>query len=298
MSLNECGQEGVDNMRYKKATAQDGDMPLISVENIGVQRGQNWLIRNISLKIQPGEIITIIGPNGAGKSTLAKAILGAIPINEGQIIHHQKPSIGYVPQKLNIDNALPITVDRLMQLTARAPANARQAALAACGIEHLRKEPIGILSGGEFQRCLLARAILNKPDLLVLDEPVQGVDFAGESALYDLIRNIRDETGCAVLMISHDLHIVMAETDTVLCLNGHICCRGAPDIVASNPEYLRLFGPAIDGLAIYQHHHDHQHLPDGRVQHADGTITDDCHPDDGHHHDDHHDAPAKQGLEA
>lgn len=258
--------------------------PLISIMDVGVQRDQRWLIRNINLEINKGEIITVIGPNGAGKSTLAKTAIGATNVTEGRVIHHQTTRIGYVPQKLNIDSALPLSVDRIMQLTAPASESARVHALASCGIDHVRHKSIDTLSGGEIQRVLLARAIVHEPDLLVLDEPVQGVDFNGEVELYALIKSIRDRTNCAVLMISHDLHIVMAETDTVLCLNGHICCSGAPDAVASNPEYINLFGKYADRLAIYQHHHDHQHLPDGRVRHADGSVTDDCHPDDGHHH--------------
>jgi zinc transport system ATP-binding protein len=141
------------------------------------------------------------------------------------------------------------------------------------------------LSGGEFQRALMARAIARKPDLLVLDEPVQGVDFSGEIAIYDLIKSIRNTTGCGILLISHDLHVVMAATDTVICLNGHVCCRGTPQAVTQSAEYVRLFGSrAAQSLAVYSHDHDHTHLPDGRVMHSDGSVTDHCHPDDGHHH--------------
>ncbi|MGI9465381.1 MAG: ATP-binding cassette domain-containing protein, partial [Aestuariivirgaceae bacterium] len=166
-------------------------------------------------------------------------------------------------------------------------------ALKAVGIPGLPDAQVHNLSGGEFQRVLLARAMINKPDLLVLDEPAQGVDFAGEIELYDLIQNIRKSNGCGILLISHDLHMVMAETDTVICLNGHVCCTGTPEAVAANPEYARLFGQrAIETLAIYRHQHDHTHLPDGRVRHADGSITDHCHPDDGHHHE-----PAAPGAE-
>lgn len=258
--------------------------PLLSIIDAGVLRDQRWLIRNINLDIKQGEIITVIGPNGAGKSTLAKTAIGATNVSEGRVVYHQKTSIGYVPQKLTIDSALPLSVDRMMQLTSPASKQDRVEALASCGIDHVRHKSVDTLSGGELQRVLLARAILHKPDLLVLDEPVQGVDFNGEIELYALIKSIRDRNNCAVLMISHDLHIVMAETDTVLCLNGHICCSGAPAAVTNNPEYLKLFGKNADKLAIYQHHHDHQHLPDGRVRHADGSVTDDCHPADGHHH--------------
>ena len=156
--------------------------------------------------------------------------------------------------------------------------------MAATGVSHLATAEVRTLSGGEFQRVMLARAIARKPDLLVLDEPVQGVDFTGEIALYDLIKHIRDELHCGILLISHDLHVVMAATDRVICLNGHVCCSGTPTVVASSPEYKELFGArAAPTLAVYEHRHDHSHLPDGRVQHGDGSITDHCHPHDGHH---------------
>ena len=173
--------------------------------------------------------------------------------------------------KAGVDWTLPLTVDRLMTLTGPLADRDRLAALEAVGIAHLAKAEVQHLSGGEFQRALLARAIARKPDLLVLDEPVQGVDFNGEIALYELISTIRDETRCGILLISHDLHVVMAETDTVICLNGHVCCRGTPAAVTRSPEYSKLFGPRAAGtLAVYNHQHDHTHLPDGRVLHADG----------------------------
>ncbi len=182
--------------------------------------------------------------------------------------------IGYVPQRLAIDWTMPLTVRRLMTLTAPLSADDIDHALDAVGIRHLAGAEVQHLSGGEFQRALLARAMARKPDILVLDEPVQGVDFSGEIALYDLITSIRNATGCGILLISHDLHIVMAETDTVICLNGHVCCRGTPAAVSSSPEYMRLFGDkASRTLAVYSHDHDHTHLPDGRVLHGDGSIT-------------------------
>jgi len=176
-----------------------------------------------------------------------------------------------------------------MTRTGAWPPPEISAAWMATGIANFAKAEVQHLSGGEFQRSLLARAIARKPDLLVLDEPVQGVDFSGEIALYDLIKTIRNSTGCGILLISHDLHVVMAETDTVICLNGHVCCRGTPQAVSQSPEYMRLFGgAAAKGLAVYSHHHDHTHLPDGRVMHSDGSVTDHCHPDDGHHHEHDH----------
>lgn len=267
--------------------------PLIAMRGVGVRRGGRWLVRGVDLTIARGEIVTLIGPNGSGKSTTAKTAIGVIKPSEGTVERAAGLTVGYVPQKLVVDWTLPLTVKRLMSLTGTYREAAVREALAAVGIAHLAKAQVQHLSGGEFQRALLARAMVRNPDLLILDEPVQGVDFSGEIALYDLIKEIRDRTGCGILLISHDLHVVMAETDTVVCLNGHVCCRGTPRTVAESPEYVQLFGGrAAATLAVYSHHHDHTHLPDGRVRHADGTVTDHCHPEDGHHHHDgdvHHD---------
>ena len=264
------------------------DETLVRVDAAGVRRGGRWLVRGVTFDVRAGEIVTLIGPNGSGKSTTARAVVGILKPDEGTIVRRAGLRVGYVPQKLAIDNALPLTVARLMTLTARHSAAEIAAALEEVGIPHLAGSPVQALSGGEFQRALLARAMLRRPDLLVLDEPVQGVDYTGEAALYELIGRIRDRTGCGILMISHDLHIVMAATDTVICLNGHVCCRGTPRAVAADPGYRRLFGHRAAGaLAVYSHDHDHTHLADGRVLHGDGSITDHCHPDDGHHHHDH-----------
>lgn len=266
------------------------DGKLVSLSNAGIQRSGRWLVRGVDFSVRRGEIVTLIGPNGSGKSTTAKMATGVLKPDEGQVSRIAGLRVGYVPQKLSVDWTMPLTVRRLMTLTGQLPATEIDAALAATGIAHLAKAEVQHLSGGEFQRALLARAIARKPDLLVLDEPVQGVDFSGEIALYDLIKTIRNSTGCGILLISHDLHLVMAETDSVICLNGHVCCRGTPQAVSQSPEYMRLFGGATGrGLAVYSHHHDHTHLPDGRVQHSDGSVTDHCHPDDGHHHDHDHD---------
>lgn len=260
---------------------------LVSLSAAGLYRKGRWLVRGVDFSISRGEIVTLIGPNGSGKSTTAKMAIGVTRPDEGQVNRIAGLKVGYVPQKLSIDWTMPLTVDRLMTLTAPLRGREIDAALEATGIRHLARAEVQHLSGGEFQRALLARAIARKPDLLVLDEPVQGVDFAGEIALYDLIKTIRNSTGCGILLISHDLHVVMAETDTVICLNGHVCCRGTPEAVSRSPEYQRLFGArAGQTLAIYNHHHDHTHLADGRVLHADGSVTDHCHPDDGHHHED------------
>ncbi len=239
---------------------------LITLSNAGVRRGGRVLVEGVDLTIARGEIVTLIGPNGSGKSTTAKMATGVMKPDMGSVTRKAGLRIGYVPQKLSIDWTLPLTVDRLMTLTGDFGAGEIDAALEAVGASRLRRAAVQELSGGEFQRVLFARAMIRKPDLLVLDEPVQGVDFSGEVALYELIRQIRNETQAGVLMISHDLHVVMAETDTVICLNGHVCCRGTPSAVKKSPEYLALFGErAAQTLAIYEHHHDHEHHDDGCV---------------------------------
>lgn len=260
--------------------------PLVSLADVGIRRNGRWLVRGVDFSVSRGEIVTLIGPNGSGKSTSAKAAIGVLKPDEGTVARLPGLKVGYVPQKLAIDWTLPLTVRRLMTLTGPLPQREIEAALDAAGMAHMLDAEVQHLSGGEFQRALMARAIARKPDLLVLDEPVQGVDFAGEIALYDLIKSIRNQTGCGILLISHDLHVVMAATDTVICLNGHVCCRGTPQTVSQSPEYVSLFGSrAAQSLAVYSHDHDHTHLPDGRVQHSDGSVTDHCRPDDGHHHD-------------
>jgi zinc transport system ATP-binding protein len=259
---------------------------LITLSNAGVARGGRTLVSGVDMTISRGEIVTLIGPNGSGKSTTAKLATGVLKPTMGSVERQPGLRIGYVPQKLTIDWTLPLTVERLMTLTGRYAAVAIDEALEAVGARRLRKAAVQELSGGEFQRVLFARAMIRKPDLLVLDEPVQGVDFSGEVALYELVRQIRDTTQSGILMISHDLHVVMAETDTVICLNGHVCCRGTPSAVKRSPEYLRLFGErAAQTLAIYEHHHDHEHHDDGCVV-PEGHVHE--HGVDGHGHHDHH----------
>jgi zinc transport system ATP-binding protein len=265
--------------------------PLVALSNVGVKRNGRWLVRGIDFSVDRGEIVTLIGPNGSGKSTSAKVAIGVLKPDEGEVRRVAGLKVCYVPQKLAVDWTLPLSVRRLMTLTGPVPEAELRAGLEAAGIPHLVNAEVQHLSGGEFQRALLARAIARQPDLLVLDEPVQGVDFNGEIALYDLIKSIRNSSGCGILLISHDLHVVMAATDTVICLNGHVCCRGTPHSVTRSAEYVRLFGSrAAQSLAVYSHHHDHTHLPDGRVEHADGSVTDRCDAEDGHHHHDHGDA--------
>ena len=252
---------------------------LITLAGAGVRSGGRILVEGVDLTIARGEIVTLIGPNGSGKSTTAKMVTGVVKPSMGTVSRRPGLTVGYVPQKLSIDWTLPLTVERLMTLTGRHGPGAIMAALEAVGAAHLLKAAVQELSGGEFQRVLFARAMIRKPDLLVLDEPVQGVDFSGEVALYGLIRQIRDTTEAGILMISHDLHVVMAETDTVICLNGHVCCRGTPRAVQQSPEYLRLFGDrAGSALALYEHHHDHEHHDDGCVVGA----------EQGHEHAHHH----------
>lgn len=258
---------------------------LVTLNNAGINRSAKWLVRGVNLTIDTGEIVTLIGPNGSGKSTTAKMALGILKPDEGSVCKRNGLTVSYVPQKLAVDWTLPLTVDRFMRLTGRVSDNERRDAMDATGVTHLAQAEVRILSGGEFQRVMLARAVARKPDLLVLDEPVQGVDFNGEIALYDLIKRIRDQLHCGILLISHDLHVVMAAADRVICLNGHVCCSGTPKVVASSAEYKALFGARASAtLAVYEHQHDHTHLSDGSVLHQDGSITDHCHPGDGHHH--------------
>lgn len=239
---------------------------LAEARGLGVHRAGRWLVRNVNLTVRRGEIVTLIGPNGSGKSTCAKALLGLLDVDEGVAEIAGSTRIGYVPQTLSIDWTLPLTVGRMMTLTARHSAADIASALDEVGMAGQAAAPVQHLSGGEFQRALLARALIRKPDLLVLDEPVQGVDFSGEIALYELIQKIRNRLDCGVLLISHDLHIVMAQTDTVVCLNGHVCCSGTPKLVAEDPEYRKLFGSrAAEALAVYRHDHDHTHAHDGSV---------------------------------
>jgi len=262
----------------------DSPHTLITLKNAGHQASGKWLVRGVDLTVDRGEIVTLIGPNGSGKSTTAKLALGILKPTEGTTDRSARLDIGYVPQKISVDWTLPLNVRRFMSLTRRISVQSTHEALDMTGVAHLADAEVRTLSGGEFQRVLLARALARKPDLLVLDEPVQGVDYTGEIALYELILKIRDSLNCGILLISHDLHVVMAATNRVICLNGHVCCHGTPDVVAESDEYRRLFGDrAAAAIAIYRHDHDHTHLPDGRVRHADGSVTDHCHPDDGHH---------------
>lgn len=235
-------------------------MSLITVENLSVRYGANTVLRHVSLSIEPGEIVTIVGPNGSGKTSLLRAIIGALQPVEGEIFRQQNLKVGYVPQRFHIDPTLPITVERFLRLTDPVPLEVCAHALSAAGVPDLLKRQMSQLSGGQSQRVLLARALINSPDILLLDEATQGLDQAGSASFYRQIEAVRNDTGCAVLMISHELHVVMSASDRVVCLNGHVCCEGTPALVASAPEYRALFGTGTGGaLALYRHDHDHKH---------------------------------------
>ena len=238
---------------------------LVKLSNAGVFKDNKWLVEGVDLEIHRGKIVTLIGPNGSGKSTTAKIILGLYKNIEGSVQRFTK-KIGYVPQKVTIDWTLPIRVIDFMVLTQNLNSDAISNALNLAGVEHLKTRNLRDLSGGEFQRVLLARAIAKKPELLVLDEPVQGVDYSGEVALYGLIKNISESLNCGILLISHDLHVVMSATNHVVCLNGHVCCSGSPVDVAQNENYKELFGDQSSQLlSIYEHEHNHTHSADGKI---------------------------------
>ena len=239
---------------------------LVKLNNAGFKQNNKWLVEGVSLTVERGKIVTLIGPNGSGKSTTAKIALGIYKNIEGSVEKYTN-KVGYVPQKISIDWTLPLRVYDFMLLTENIKDEAIDEALTLTGVIHLKNKNLGNLSGGEFQRVLIARAISKKPELLVLDEPVQGVDYTGEIALYELIKRISDTLNCGILLISHDLHVVMSSTDYVVCLNGHVCCSGTPQSVANNNKYQELFGDrASTILSVYEHKHDHTHSPDGTIK--------------------------------
>ncbi len=257
---------------------------LVEVQHLNIIFGENTVISDVSMQLKKGEITTLIGPNGAGKTTLVKAILGLLRPSSGKVIRSENLRIGYMPQKLHIDATFPLTVERFLKTAAFSEDEDRLRALLAVGAEMLLNHSVHSLSGGEMQRVLLARALLRKPELLVLDEPAQGVDINGQIELYSLIASIRDQYGCAVVMISHDLHLVMAATDQVICLNSHICCSGHPEQVSTDPSYIELFGvPGAENLALYSHHHNHQHNEHGDIVPLDEDQKDHHSSCGGHH---------------
>lgn len=256
-------------------------MSLIEGRALTVRQGGRPVLSGVNFTLEQGEIVTIVGPNGSGKTTLLRALIGAQALSSGKVTRKKGLRIGYVPQKLHIDPTLPLTVARFLNLPRKINREDARAALARVGANGLEAHPMAGLSGGQFQRVLLARALLTTPDLLVLDEATQGLDQPGSAAFYQLIEELRSELGCAVLMVSHELHVVMATSDRVICLNGHVCCEGEPEHVASAPEYRALFGTGTHGaLALYRHEHNHSH--------------DAC--DHDHSHDPSHDHAQKEGA--
>lgn len=232
---------------------------LLTASDLGVKFNERWVLKHVSFSIRPAEIVTLIGPNGCGKTTLVKTMLGLLKPNQGSITKAADLKVGYMPQRFVIEPTLPISVSRFLKLSNNA-LDASQELFHTLGIAHLLKTELQHLSGGETQRVLMAYALLGKPNLLVLDEPIQGVDVGGQIELYHLIHQLRDYLNCGIFMVSHDLHLVMANTDRVICLNQHICCQGKPESVLNDPAYLALFGEsAAHSLALYSHKHDHHH---------------------------------------
>ncbi len=257
--------------------------PLIEGHGLIVSHGRRRVLDRVDVSVSAGEIVTLIGPNGAGKTTLVRTLLGLQRPEAGSVERQAGLVIGYVPQRLHVDPTLPLTVRRFLALAAPGGRADAAALLAEVGAARCIEQQVSALSGGELQRVLLARALARRPQLLVLDEPVQGVDFSGQIELFRLIGSLRDRRGCGILLVSHDLHLVMSATDRVLCLNHHLCCSGAPDAVSRHPEYQRLFGPrAAEALAVYTHHHDHAHAPTGEVLPVEGCAIHGAH--EHHHH--------------
>ncbi len=256
---------------------------ILSADQLVFSRKGHRILDKVSVQIRASEITTLIGPNGAGKTSLVRILLGLDEPDAGSIHRLDDLRIAYVPQKVSVPQELPMRVRDLLLLSREVEYAQISEVLKELAVAHLEMKAVQQLSGGELQRVLLARALLKQPQLLVLDEPAQGLDVMGQQALYRTIAGIREQHGCAVLMVSHDLHLVMAQTDNVICLNSHVCCTGHPDDVSEHPEYIKLFGSAIDGLAVYSHHHDHEHDMHGNIIESDAagcTSTQGC---TGHH---------------
>jgi len=247
-------------------TTEKTSEQILSASDICYSVAGKKILQKVSMNIHQGEIITLIGPNGAGKSTLIKCLLGILPIESGSVEKDARLRLAYVPQRTQLNPALPMKVEDFLAMVENTSKSEIFSVLEQLGVEKLIKHSLHGISGGEFQRVMLARAILRKPDLLVLDEPTQGIDISGQQELYTLLAGLRDSSNCSILMVSHDLHLVMSKTDHVICLNQHICCSGHPDSVSTDPAYLQLFGiEEGQGLAVYEHHHDHHHGLSGKV---------------------------------
>jgi len=254
-----------DNTAIPTSNQSKEAQTLICAQNVGLDLRGKRILQDVNLQVSAGEFVTLIGPNGAGKTSLIRIMLGLLDPSHGKVHRSPKLRIGYMPQKLHVDENFPISVYRFLQL-AKNDKVAIERALEEVDIKSLADTPLASVSGGEMQRVFLARAILRDPQLLVLDEPVQGVDVGGQTLLYKLISKIKDHYGCGILMVSHDLHLVVASTDTVVCLNQHVCCYGHPESVVKHPQYLSLFGESsASALAVYTHHHDHDHDIHGDV---------------------------------
>ena len=278
--VNQLKPNQAGNDHSPSPLSRDGEeKTLVNLQNISVERQSGVLLENINLTVKQGEIVTIVGPNGAGKSTLVKVALGLMKPSSGQVEVRPSLSVGYVPQDIDMDDTLPIMVNRFLQLNKRYSNADLHAALKQVHATKLFHSPLQTLSGGEVRRVLLARALLKNADLLILDEPTAGVDVAGQAEIFTLIKHIRDQRKCGILLISHDLHVVMAATDRVVCLNRHLCCSGSPEHVQQHPEFVALFGQSdANKFAIYAHHHDHSHDLHGDIQSRD----DNTHVDSEH----------------
>jgi len=249
-----------DHSVHTRPPAVHDPAALISARGLALARAGRPILTDIDIDISPREIVTVIGPNGAGKTMLVRALLGLEPLDRGDVRRLERLVIGYAPQRFDIDRAIPLTVARFISLGRRGTRLEIERVLMDVGAGALFDRQLSELSGGELQRVVLARALVRSPNLLVLDEPVRGVDYAGEAELYTLIGRLRTERGFGVLLVSHDLHVVMAQSDRVICLNRHVCCSGVPQSVAQHPEYARLFGPqAARAFGVYLHQHDHRH---------------------------------------
>ncbi len=253
-----CGHH--QNLPPRAERANFAADALISARGLSMRRGDREVLSDVDIDVRRGEIVTLIGANGAGKTTLVRLLLGIEQPARGRVVKPESTRIGYVPQRFDVDSTIPMTVASFLALGASVTMNEITAALDEAGALRTLNQQLSKLSGGETQRVLIARALLRRPNLLILDEPASGVDFTGEADLYDLIGRLRDSHNLGVLLVSHDLHVVMARSDRVICLNGHVCCSGKPEDVSQHAAYLRIFGPhAATVLGVYRHHHDHQH---------------------------------------
>lgn len=249
------------------SSPEKSSQQLISANSIGISFADRVILKDISLTVSEGQVLSLIGPNGAGKTTLIRLLLGLLQADTGSIERSKNLKVGYMPQRMKLEHTLPVSVNRFLALSPRSTSQSIDELLKLLKIEHLSGQQLSSVSGGELQRVLLARALLGNPQLLILDEPAQGVDIAGQAELYQLIGDISTQRNCGVLMISHDLHLVMSATDEVVCLNHHVCCHGKPEQVSNDPAFLELFGASVsEGLAVYSHNHNHEHELSGDIK--------------------------------